>query len=139
MLKDMKTHTHLKPGQKGTRRLVEKYGATLLCVRYRYDEIRGVRLKTVEIIVDEKPGKPSLRYRDTDIVAVMVSYTRKDLRDSLKVAGGRWNSVEKLWDTFWFYSWQYRAGRENLEGLKQMGWKTWCPLYYELETREHGS
>ena len=51
MLKDMKTPTHLKPGQKGTRRLVEKYGDALLCVRYRYDEKRGIRLKTVEIIV----------------------------------------------------------------------------------------
>ena len=26
MLKDMKTQTHLKPGQKGTKRLVEKFG-----------------------------------------------------------------------------------------------------------------
>ncbi len=31
MLKDMKTHTHLKPGQKGTKRLVEKFGDSLLC------------------------------------------------------------------------------------------------------------
>jgi hypothetical protein len=63
MLKDMKTHTHLKPGQKGTRRLVEKFGDALLCVRYRYDAIRGVRMKTVEIVVDEKPCKLSPRYR----------------------------------------------------------------------------
>jgi hypothetical protein len=45
MLKDMKSYAHLKPGQKGTKRLVEKYGDSLLCVRYRYDETRGVRLK----------------------------------------------------------------------------------------------
>jgi len=64
MLKDMKTHTHLKPGQKGTRRLVEKYGDALLCVRYRYDEIRGVRMKTVEIVVEERPGKAAPRLRD---------------------------------------------------------------------------
>jgi hypothetical protein len=25
MLKDMKSHTHLKPGKKGTRRLLEQY------------------------------------------------------------------------------------------------------------------
>ena len=31
MLKDMKAHTHLKPGQKGTRRLMEQYGDKLLC------------------------------------------------------------------------------------------------------------
>ncbi len=45
MLKDMKTQTHLKPGQKGTKRLLEKYGDTLVCVRYRYDERRGVIAK----------------------------------------------------------------------------------------------
>ena len=58
MLKDMKTQTHLKPGQKGTKRLVEKYGDSLICVRYRGDERRGVRLKTVEIVVDEKTHNP---------------------------------------------------------------------------------
>ena len=97
MLKDMKTHTHLKPGQKGTRRLVEKYGDALLCVRYRYDEKRQVKMKTVEIIVDERPCKPTLRYRDQDIVAVMVPYTKITLRDRLKAAGGRWDPEEKLW------------------------------------------
>jgi hypothetical protein len=35
MLKDMKTHKHLKPGQMGTKRLVEQFGDALLCVRYR--------------------------------------------------------------------------------------------------------
>ena len=51
MLKDMKTRKHLKPVQMGTKRLVAQYGDALLCVRYRYDEKRGVQLKTVELIV----------------------------------------------------------------------------------------
>lgn len=93
----MKTQTHLKPGQNGTKRLVEKYGDSLLCVRYRYDERRGVRLKTVEIVVEEKMWKPSLRYRDVDIVPVIVSYREKALRERLKAAGGRWDPEEKLW------------------------------------------
>ncbi len=97
MLKDMKSYAHLKPGQKGTMRLVEKFGDSLLCVRYRFDKIRGVRLKTAEIIVEEKPSTSSFRYRDTDIVAVMVPYTEKALRDILKTAGGRWDPEEKLW------------------------------------------
>lgn len=58
MLKDMKSHCHLKPGQKGTKRLVEQYGESLICVRYRYDKTLGVRLKTVEVIVEEKPWQP---------------------------------------------------------------------------------
>lgn len=97
MLKDMKAHTHLKPGQKGTRRLLEQFGDRLLCVRYRYDEIRQVRMKTVEIIVDERPCDPNMRHRDKDIVAVMVPFTKMDLRDRLKAAGGRWNPEEKIW------------------------------------------
>jgi hypothetical protein len=97
MLKDMKSYAHLKPGQKGTKRLLEKYGKTLLCVRYRYDETCGLRLKTVEIIVEAKPGTTSFRYRDTDIVAVMVPYTAKALREKLKAAWGRWDPEEKLW------------------------------------------
>jgi len=97
MLKEMKTQTHLKPGQKGTKRLVEKYGDALLCVRYRYDEKRGVRLKTVELVVEEKAAKPAGRYRDDDTVAVIVAYTETSLRDRLKTAGGRWCPEEKLW------------------------------------------
>jgi len=97
VFKDMKTKTHLKPGQKGTKRMVERFGDSLLCVRYRYDETRGVRLKTVEIIVDEKEWKPSSRLRDDYIVAVTVPNTENDLRDMLKAAGGRWDPLEKLW------------------------------------------
>jgi hypothetical protein len=97
VLKDTKTYTHLKPGQKGTKRLVEQYGDKLLCVRYRYDEIRHIKMKTVEIIVDEKPCKPPLRYRDEDMVAVMVPFSDKDLRDRLKAVHGRWDPEERLW------------------------------------------
>ena len=97
MLKQMKAHSHLKPGQKGTLRLLEKYGDALLCVRYRYDEVRGVRLKTAEIIVEEKPGKAAPRLRDTDSVLVQVPYTMQALRERLKAVGARWDPEEKLW------------------------------------------
>jgi hypothetical protein len=75
-LGEMKSSAHLKPGQDGTKRLVEKYGDALLCVRYRFDEVRGVKLKTVEIVVDEKPlRKP--RFKDDDLVPVSVGYVEK--------------------------------------------------------------
>lgn len=93
----MKSRLNLKPGQKGTKRLVEKYGKALLYVRYRYDECRGVRLKTVEIVVEEKPWQPGLRIRDEEIVSVLVNYTEKALRNILKAAGGKWNPDAKLW------------------------------------------
>lgn len=97
MLRDMKTHTHLKPGQSGTKRLVEQYGDALLCVRYRRDEQRGVTLKTVELVVGEIPFRTGSGYRDDEIVSVVVAYGEKVLRDRLKAAGGRWDPVEKLW------------------------------------------
>jgi len=87
MLKYMKAHTNLKPGKNGTRRLVEKYGDALLCVRYRYDEIRDVRLKTVEIIVEERLGRTAPRLRDSDPVLVEVPYTMKTLRERMKSVG----------------------------------------------------
>ena len=93
----MKSRLNLKPGQKGTKKLVEKYGKALLYVRYRYDEQRGVRLKTVEIVVEEKPWAPSLRLRDEDIVPITVAYIEKELREKLKTAGGRWDPEAKLW------------------------------------------
>jgi hypothetical protein len=39
MLKHMEAHSHLKPGQKGTKLLVDQFGDAHLCVRYRYDGI----------------------------------------------------------------------------------------------------
>jgi hypothetical protein len=97
MLKHMKAHSHLKPGEKGTRRLVERFGSSLLCVRYRYDEIRDMRIKTVEIIVDERPGRAAPRLRDTDPVLLEVPFTMPKLRERLKTVGARWIPEERLW------------------------------------------
>ena len=97
LLKGMKAYGHLKPGQKGTQRLVDKFGDALLCVRYRYDEQSDENITTVEIIVDRRPRDRQLRYRDTDIVEVSVHFTEKGLRAGLKIAGGRWDPTEKVW------------------------------------------
>lgn len=97
MLRDMKTQSHLKPGQKGTKRLVAKYGDALLCVRYRYDRVRGLRLKTVEIVVEEKAWLQSSGHGDEDIVAIRVAYAEKELRDRLKASGARWDPEERVW------------------------------------------
>lgn len=52
------TRLKLKPGQKGTKALVEKYGDALVCVRYRYDEASRTRIKTVELVVEKKELGP---------------------------------------------------------------------------------
>ena len=96
MFKEMKTYAHLKPGQRGALRLVEIYGEKLLCVRYRYDEKRGVKLKTVEIIVDEKPLRHP-RYNDDDIVPISVAFDETELRELLKRIRARWEPQIKVW------------------------------------------
>ena len=54
----MKTKLTLKPGQKGTKKLCEKYGPSLVCVRYRYDTAGKKRYKTVELIEEEIQWTP---------------------------------------------------------------------------------
>lgn len=96
MLKEMKSYCHLKPGQNGTKRLVEEYGDRLVCVRYRFDATRGVRIKTVELFVDERPlTRP--RFRDDDLVPVRVGYDETALREELRRLRGRWDGERKLW------------------------------------------
>lgn len=97
MLKEMKTHCHLKPGQKGTKRLVEQYGESLLCVRYRYDATRGIRLKTIEIIVEEKPWLPPFNFKNGDIAPITVAFEETELRAKLHKMRAKWDPNLKLW------------------------------------------
>jgi hypothetical protein len=91
-VKGAESVANLKPGLNGTRRLQEKYGAALLCVRYRYDEIRNV----MEIIVDEKPLRHP-RYIADDMVPVTVGYDEAELRELLRKFRVRWEPLVKLW------------------------------------------
>lgn len=50
----MEVKVTLKPGQNGTKHLVEHYGDQLVCVRYRYDKVKRKRYKTIELIIDEQ-------------------------------------------------------------------------------------
>ena len=81
----MKSRLNLRAGQKGTKKLVERFGDSLLYVRYRYDEKRGVRLKTVELVIEEIPWQPAVKIKDTDIVPVAVGYSENDLRQQLRM------------------------------------------------------
>jgi hypothetical protein len=79
-------------------------------------------LKTVEIVVEEKPCKPFLRYKDEDIVSLIVSYTKKDLRDKLIAAGGEMGPGGKtLACALRFNPWGQRVGREDFKGLNRRG------------------
>lgn len=94
----MRTRLTLRPGERGTKKLLERYGDRLLCVRYRYDDATGRRVKSAEIIVDETEVEP--------IVApvppcgrrfISVGIDERDIRDRVKRAGGRWHPAERAW------------------------------------------
>jgi hypothetical protein len=101
----MTTKATLRPGQNGTKRLSEKYGSRLVCVRYKYDKESAMRYTTVELIEDESewnadpqvpaqqpPSPPPHR------LGVRVEYWETELREKVKAAGGIWRPRHKLWD-----------------------------------------
>ncbi len=95
----MNTRLTLKPGQRGTKKLVDEYGDRLLYVRYRYDPKRKRRFKTVEVIVAEIPWAPRLgRISRKTIVGVKVTTRESVLRQQVKKAGGKWNPATELWE-----------------------------------------
>ena len=75
---------------------MEQYGDRLLCVRYRFDETRGMKIKTVELIVDERP-LTTPRFRNDDLVPIAVAYGEKELREQLRALRARWDAERKLW------------------------------------------
>jgi len=88
----------LKPGQKGTKRLVAEHGDALVCVRYRYDEQKGLRYKTIELIVESKPWTaPAPQFADADLVPVYIGFADTTSREIAKAAKGRWDPDQKLW------------------------------------------
>jgi len=56
-----RTRLSLRPGERGTKKLLAEYGDPLVCVRYRYDERNARRFKTVELVVEEAPWWPEVR------------------------------------------------------------------------------
>jgi len=56
-----------------------------------------VRLKTVELVIEEKPWQPSPRLRNGSPVLVVVGYVEKELREQVKAAGGKWDPAAKMW------------------------------------------
>ena len=97
----MITRLKLKPGQKGTKALLEQYGNALVCVRYRYDEASRTRIKTVELIVEKKALTPSRKQKqkieDETLVPVRIEYGEKQLGKMARSAGGKWDPDVKLW------------------------------------------
>lgn len=100
----MQTRLTLRPGQSGTKKLVERYGERLIRVRYLYDEPGGRRLKTIELVIESVPWHPRARVprrRDDDIVAVRIGFLEADLRERAKRLGAVWRPAQRLWEITW--------------------------------------
>ncbi len=102
----METRLTLRPGERGTKKLLERYGSRLVCVRYRYDEKRAMRCTTVEFIVTQNPWVPRARSRKRprspdEMVHVRVTYDQTELRAKLKTIGAIWRPRHRLWELPW--------------------------------------
>ncbi len=105
----MRTLRTLKPGQKGAKGLLARHGASLLRVRYRYDEGTREHLKTVELVVQRRtrereadsPGPQKLdgqaAVAATRRVALRIGWRERDLQWRVKSAGGWWDPVRRVW------------------------------------------
>ena len=94
----MKTRVNLKPGQKGTKRLVDRYGDALICVLYRYDAKPNRQYKTVEIIVSESEWTPPpAKYPDGALVPLKIGINETSLQSQVRAVGGRWNKQQQVW------------------------------------------
>ena len=116
----MRTRLTLPPGHDGAQQMHAKYGDRLVCVRYRYDERRQKRFKTVELerftiayvpyvgaILVIAPGgrgqgeywAPQTGHRLEDaLVWVRVALPEVEVRRQVKRAGGRWDPHRCLWE-----------------------------------------
>ena len=85
----------LWPGQRGTLKLMTRFGARLVCVRYRHDAGGLHRLTTVEVVVDQAPV--ASRRSDERIYSVRIGLRELDLQADAKAQGARWDAPAKLW------------------------------------------
>lgn len=83
----------LNPDQHGARRLAERFGDRLVCVRYRTDAASGRRFTTVELLVEERqPAAP-----EPATALVRLNWNETELRRAIKAHGGVWLQERKLW------------------------------------------
>lgn len=95
----MKAQRTIKPGAPGTKKWVDKYGDTLVCVRYKYDEEKRRRLTTIEVIVDEKCwAADERRIPKNRMMNLRVDYGEINIARLVKAAGGKWNKTAKVWE-----------------------------------------
>ena len=86
----------LWPAQAGTRRLSARFGAALVCVRYRQDPAPGgLRYTTVELLLASRHA--ARRLNPSVVYAVGVHWRERDLIRQLRDSGAHWNRALGKW------------------------------------------
>jgi hypothetical protein len=83
----------LNPGQPGTRKLAQRFGPQLVCVRHRIDDERQCRYTTVELVIDTAKVVP----KPDTLVLVRVDFEETELRLRLRRRGAAWDRERKRW------------------------------------------
>ena len=85
----------IAPHQPGAIRLAERFGETLVAVRYRQSPDPRRRFITVELVVDELPVQR--RTKGNTLVRVRIAANEGILQSAAKRYGGKWDRVAKVW------------------------------------------
>jgi hypothetical protein len=82
----------------GTKKLIEKYGADLVCVRYKYDTESRIKIKTVELILDRQIWeKENNKIPPNKLVSIQVVYGEAQIGRLVRAAGGQCDRNKKVW------------------------------------------
>ena len=91
----MQVTKKLAPDQPGAKKLAQRFGEQLLCVRYRQDTEAGRRYTTVELVVDE--GPMPIDKRTPSVVHLRVDYDERALQQAIRQQGGIWDRKLRVW------------------------------------------
>lgn len=93
VLHQMRVTRTYGPGQKGAKRLAQKYGRQLVCVRHRVNAGETRRYTTVELVVDSLPITRNAPSR----VSLRIPFGNQALRSVLISCGAQWRPVHQTW------------------------------------------
>lgn len=85
----------LAPGDAGTKRLSQRFGSDLVCVRYRQDGDALRRYTTVELVVDSGPMAATHLSRTGQLVRIGLN--EPELRQAAAKLGAVWDQQQRAW------------------------------------------
>jgi len=99
------------PHQAGARKLAQRYGQALVCVRHRHNAEGTRRYTTVELVVEELPI--ARRLPDQQLVAVRLPGSEAETRRQIIDAAGQWDVKLRAW-------WMTRSVARRLRLLRRV-------------------